>query len=154
MTNAISNHTSTFNVSIDPTAARQTPAPSRPFADVVRGGQAVVKGATAAVTRLPGGELISAAVRGGGAAVSGSANSASAGAAGSGSLGAGMTPEGATSAQGGSAADAGAPGYADQGMQFLELQQRIAAETQAYSALSNVLKARHDTVKGAINNIR
>ena len=37
---------------------------------------------------------------------------------------------------------------------YLELQERISAESRAYSALSNVLKARHDTVKNAIGNIR
>lgn len=154
MTTPISNQTNHYNVSVDATAARQTPAPSRPFADVVRGGQAVVNGAAAAATRLPGGEFLSAAVRGAGAAAPSSAGVGSPGLGTPGSAGSGMTPEGATSAHGGSAADPGAPAYADQGMQFLELQQRIAAETQAYSALSNVLKARHDTVKGAINNIR
>ena len=140
----ISIRNSTRNVSIDPTATRKTPAPARSFANVVRGGQAIVRGATAAMTQLPGGGLISAAVRGG---MSGGVSSG-------GTTPPGVTAEGARSAYGGSAADLAAPGYADQGMQFLELQRRIAAETQAYSALSNVLKARHDTVKGAISNIR
>jgi len=37
---------------------------------------------------------------------------------------------------------------------FLELQERVAAENRAYTTMSNVLKARHDTVKNAIGNIR
>lgn len=43
---------------------------------------------------------------------------------------------------------------ADMNMYYLELQERISAESRAYSAMSNVLKARHDTVKNAIGNIR
>jgi hypothetical protein len=43
---------------------------------------------------------------------------------------------------------------ADQNLYFLELQERISQENRTYSALSNVLKARHETVKNAISNIR
>ena len=37
---------------------------------------------------------------------------------------------------------------------YLQLQEQLAAENRSYSAMSNVLKARHDTVKNAIGNIR
>ena len=37
---------------------------------------------------------------------------------------------------------------------YLQLQEQLAAENRQYSAMSNVLKARHDTVKNAIGNIR
>ena len=43
---------------------------------------------------------------------------------------------------------------ADQNLYFLQLQEQMAAENRQYSALSNVLKARHETVKNAIGNIR
>jgi hypothetical protein len=43
---------------------------------------------------------------------------------------------------------------ADQNLYFLELQERISQESRSYTALSNVLKARHETVKNAIGNIR
>jgi hypothetical protein len=43
---------------------------------------------------------------------------------------------------------------ADQNMYFLELQERMSAESRTYSAMSNVLKTRHDTMKNAISNIR
>ena len=43
---------------------------------------------------------------------------------------------------------------ANQNIYFIELQERISAESRNYSAISNVLKARHDTVKNAIGNIR
>ena len=43
---------------------------------------------------------------------------------------------------------------ADMNMFYLELQQRIQAESRKFTTISNVLKARHDTAKNAINNIR
>jgi hypothetical protein len=43
---------------------------------------------------------------------------------------------------------------ADQNLYYLELQERISDENRSYSALSNVLKARHETVKNVIGNIR
>jgi hypothetical protein len=38
--------------------------------------------------------------------------------------------------------------------QYLLLQQRMQGENRQYTALSNVLKTKHDTAKSAINNIR
>ena len=37
---------------------------------------------------------------------------------------------------------------------YLELQERVAAEQRRYTALSNVLRAQHETAKNAIGNIR
>ena len=42
----------------------------------------------------------------------------------------------------------------DQSMHYLQLQEQISAENRRYTALSNVLKTRHETAKSAINNIR
>jgi chromosome segregation ATPase len=39
-------------------------------------------------------------------------------------------------------------------MQYLNLQQEMQAENRAFTALSNVMKSKHETVKNAINNIR
>jgi hypothetical protein len=133
------------------TASRVTPPPARPFKQVMQAGAiAVVSGAEAAVSKLPGGPILAAAVRPGPSVAGGAVGSAS------------LRPEGSS----GTAAPAGGqaggePGienmlnqHADQNLYFLELQERISAESRAYSALSNVLKARHDTVKNAIGNIR
>ncbi|HMJ10074.1 MAG TPA: hypothetical protein VK524_01650 [Polyangiaceae bacterium] len=129
------------------TAVRVTPSPTRPFKEVMRAGaRAVIEGADAAVRKLPGGPILAAAVRPGQ----------------SGPVGYGAA---ATRAEGptGTAAEstAGSPGIegtlsqnADMNLYYLELQERISAESRAYSALSNVLKARHDTVKNAIGNLR
>lgn len=42
----------------------------------------------------------------------------------------------------------------DDSARYLSMQQRINAENRRYTALSNVLKTRHETAKAAINNIR
>jgi len=75
-----------------------------------------------------------------------------------------LTPEGSagTAGIGSGTPSAGADGgveaalnqSANQNIYFIELQERISAESRNYSAISNVLKARHDTVKNAIGNIR
>lgn len=142
------NTASPSDVNASPTARRVTPAPAQPFKSVLRAGaQAVVNGAEGAVQKLPGGPVLAAAVR----------------TTGSSSVHPGHSPEGsggtadATGAanNGGQAQLEGALSQqAEQNMYFLELQARISAESRAYTATSNVLKARHETVKNAINNIR
>jgi hypothetical protein len=39
-------------------------------------------------------------------------------------------------------------------LQLLALQRKMNKETQTYTAISNVMKARHEMAKSAINNIR
>jgi len=39
-------------------------------------------------------------------------------------------------------------------MQYLQLQHDMQQESQQYNTVSNVMKARHDSAKAAINNIR
>lgn len=139
-------------VSSAPTASRVTPPPARPFKQVMdAGARAVVNGAESAVRRLPGGPVLAAAFRPGpGGAGASSATSAE-----------GPTGTSSSALEGGS----GTPGAggsvedtlqssADMNLYYLELQERISAESRQYTALSNVLKARHDTVKNAIGNIR
>lgn len=138
-----------------PTAARTTAPPARPFHQVISAGAgAIVRGAEHAATQLPGGPILAAAMR---SAPSGTTVSMV------------QSPEGASSAARGSAgavganplAGGGGPAIegslaqgADQNLYFLELQERISQESRSYTALSNVLKARHETVKNAIGNIR
>jgi hypothetical protein len=128
------------------TAPRVTPPPARPFRDVVNAGSsAIVQGAEAAVRRLPGGPVLAAAVRPGPTAA--------------GSVTGTGRAEGPTgTAAAGETGELGMEGmlerHADKNLYYLELQERISAESRAYTTLSNVLKARHDTVKNAIGNIR
>ncbi|MCC6216938.1 MAG: hypothetical protein IT376_18915 [Polyangiaceae bacterium] len=130
------------------TAPRVTPPPARPFRQVVEAGtQAVVRSAEAAVTRLPGGPILAAALRPPTSTAGGGAMSAE------GTAGTAGTPAGGATERGGSVEDALAH-QADMNLYYLELQERISAENRQYTALSNVLKARHDTVKNAIANLR
>lgn len=39
-------------------------------------------------------------------------------------------------------------------LQFLQLQQELQQESQRYTAISNIMKTRHDTVKNVIENLR
>jgi hypothetical protein len=125
--------------------------------------RAILSGAEQAVTHLPGGPILAAALR----PSSGDPSVGTAGAAGGGVTAAGagvgsVTPEGSAGTGGlGGGAAAGDNGVeaalrqsADQNLYFIDLQERISAESRSYSAQSNVLKARHDTVKNAIGNIR
>ncbi len=151
-------------VSATPSAARVTAPPGQPFkAMMSAGASAILSGAEQAVTRLPGGPILAAALRPTpgdfGPAQHSPAASASAssitpeGAAGTATVGqgAGAVP-GAGSETGG--VEAALNQSANQNLYFIEIQERISAESRSYSAISNVLKARHDTVKNAIGNIR
>jgi hypothetical protein len=39
-------------------------------------------------------------------------------------------------------------------MQYLQLQSQMQHENRSYTAVSNIMKAKHDTVKNSISNIR
>jgi hypothetical protein len=135
-------------VSATPTAYRTTATPHRPFQAVMSAGaQAVLTGAEAAVTELPGGPVLAASFR-------------------STATPPNITPSGAGQALAGegtpaAASPSGEPKVenllsetANQNLYFLQLQESLAAENRQYTALSNVLRARHETVKNAIGNIR
>ena len=146
------------------TAPRVTPEPARPFQQVMNASSAaIVSGAEAAVTHLPGGSILAAAMRPGGSGVGPGLSPANP----YGPSAAFNRPEGstgtATSALGGVSGSVGGadPSIqqvmsqdADQNLYYLKLQEQISAESRGYSAVSNVLKARHDTMKNAIGNIR
>ena len=159
MTTRIDSNGPAPQVATLPSAPRTTSTPSRPFRQfVAASANVVIQGAEQAVTRLPGGALLAASVRPTGAVPSVAS----------------QIPEGASAAPGLAPAPIGGNGVlgapvagqqtggvegviaqgADQNMYFLELQERISQESRTYSALSNVMKARHETLKNAIGNIR
>jgi hypothetical protein len=148
-------------------APRVTPQGGIPFKDMVaRGAGALLRGAQAAVTSLPGAPIVAAAVRPGG--TSGAAPLGGYGTGGAASLavhrpGTAASPvaaEGPTGAAGtaspeGASSVEGALAQSQEfNLYYLQLQEQLAAENRSYSAMSNVLKARHDTIKNAIGNIR
>jgi len=148
-----------------PTAPRVTPEPARPFQQVMNASSAaIVSGAEAAVTHLPGGSILAAAMRPGGSGLAPGLSGANPYGP-SAAVNRAEGPTGtATSALGGgfgNGISAGDPSMqqvlsqdADQNLYYLKLQEQISAESRGYSAVSNVLKARHDTMKNAIGNIR
>jgi hypothetical protein len=149
-------------VSAAASAVRVTAPPARPFrAAMSAGANAILNGAEQAVTRLPGGPILAAALRSpaasvgavpfaGGASASSAAALAPEGNAGT----AGFAAAGPVGGGDGSGIEATLNQSANQNLYFIEIQERISAENRNYSTISNVLKARHDTVKNAIGNIR
>jgi hypothetical protein len=138
------------------TASRVTPAPARPFQQVMSASSAlIVNGAEAAMTHLPGGAILAAAMRSG-PTTTGALGTSTLRAEGSTGTAA-ASPGTAT----GTGLGTGDPNIeqvmsqdADQNLYYLKLQEQMSAESRGYSAISNVLKARHDTMKNAIGNIR
>jgi hypothetical protein len=136
-----------------PAAARTTSQPHRPFQAVMSAGAgAVVSGAEAAVRRLPGGPILAAAFQPTSGPSPALAPATSA-----------LTPEGhpagATSPQvPSSPAEPSMEGMleqnTDRNLYYIALQERISAENRLYSAYSNVLRVRHETMKNAIGNVR
>ncbi len=147
--------TTPVSVAVETVRPRMTATPpTRRFRDAVESGAGVVlDGVEAAASLVPGGSAVSAAIRGGrgGAAASLSASaggSESAEGPGAGPAGVGGSPTGSGSM------DEMLRANADQNLYFLQLQESVSAENRRYTALSNVLKARHETAKSSINNIR
>ena len=147
-----------------PTAQRTTAPPVRPFQSVMSAGAgAVVGGAEAAVQRLPGGAILAAAFRPTGPSAlmpSGSVTPMQT---------TQTTPEGyptTASTPGATTPGSSTPAGSDPGLEGMltqdasqnrydiGLQERISAENRTYSAYSNVLRVRHDTMKNAIGNLR
>lgn len=136
-----------------PTAHRTTAAPTRPFQAVMSAGaSAVIAGAESAVRRLPGGPILAAAFHpvpsGAAASPPRSLDSPA------------FTPEGRPVAPSGSGTTGGEglegalASHADQNLYFITLQERISAENRTYTAYSNILRVRHETMKNAIGNFR
>jgi hypothetical protein len=141
---------------IDATRTRQTERPAAPFRSVLAGGVSVLMSGAEVATHVVGGPLLAAAVHdarigaanalggAGGTAPAGGATRAAALAA---AAGAGGNPEMAnveTMMQQGQMSN----------LQLLALQQQVQQENQQFSTVSNVMRAKHDTAKAAVSNIR
>jgi hypothetical protein len=124
----------TVHVTVEATRPRPTPVGvSRGFREALGAtGQSLLRGIEEASALVPGGAAVSAAVRGTSSALRD---------------GEGSVPSGAAEAV--SLSD-----LASQNLYYLQLQEQISAENRRYTALSNVMKARHETAKNAVNNIR
>ena len=143
-------------------APRPTPKPSNVnfSAVLTRGAKGLVAGAEAALNVLPGGPLMAVAIRGGASGIGASTTPMMSGPSGG---------RGATTAEGPGVSGTGTGGTGtptdggienslqqsqEMNMYYLQIQEQVNAQNRTFSALSNVLKAEHDTVKTAIGNIR
>ncbi|MCA9602564.1 MAG: hypothetical protein R3A78_02375 [Polyangiales bacterium] len=135
------------------TRPRVTPPPaSRRFRQVLGdSASSLMGGLEAASAVVPGGPVVSAAVRSAHGSATGAVSSQPAAYLG------GQAAE-APSGDGVSPGAPNAPGYmtqfADDSMRLIMLQQQIQAENRQYTTVSNVLKTRHETAKNAIGNLR
>lgn len=138
----------TPNVHVHRTQPRVTPSSgSDRFREALgQGARQLLAGVEQAATLVPGGSVVTAAVRGGSSALQSSTAAESAEISGAsaalGAEGEAGGPEGLLSEQ------------TSTTMQLLELQQRIAMEQRQFTTVSNVMKARHDTAKQVIGNVR
>lgn len=166
------------DVTVATTTARVTPTPPRTqFKQVLT--STLVRGAEAAVRVLPGSPLMAVAIRGGagpvpsigvpmggpGVRAMGPEGPGAVGAIGAGNaVGAAAAGAAASAATGGVVGGAGMEGNGglesslqqsqEMNLYYLQIQEQVNAQNRSFSALSNVLKAEHDTVKTAIGNIR
>jgi hypothetical protein len=146
-------------LTIRETAPRMTPVPaSRRFSEVLaQGGRALLHGAVTAAAYVPGGNLLAAAVRGATVPALGTASALNGS-----SPAPGLSPTPESPAQplagNGSVGVGGDDDLLTRGqemsMRMLRLQEAISEENRRYTALSNVMHARHEMAKNAINNIR
>ncbi len=171
MTTPIVGSTSA-RLSVGTTRTRQTLQPKSRFVEVLRTGADILLAGAGVASGLVGGPLLSAAVgaasgglrqlggssSGGSGSGSGSSGLGALGASGGGGglQGSGVGPVGSTGS-GGSDIDAvrqlQKEGQAES-MKFLKLQQEMQAENRRFSLASTVLKAKHDTARSVIGNIR
>lgn len=139
------------------TAPRVTPVAGQPFRSIMQAGaRAVVDSAESAVLRLPGGPVLAAAFRAGPPTLgttSGALSATTNGDLTDPDAAEGPTPNGANDADWNPESLA-VTAEGEQNLYYLQLQQQISDESRKYTALSNVLKARHDMLKHAIDNIR
>ena len=147
------------SITVEATAVRQTASPtSAKFGDVLKEGAKVLLGAAGGVASvLPGGGILSAAVRGAGEAIGSSASALPPGSDPKAPGGALATATGAPIGPGGSEIDdlwAIQEAGMRTSMEVLKIQEAVSRESRVFTTLSNVMKARHDTASSAIGNIR
>jgi hypothetical protein len=146
---------------IDATRSRQTERPPAPFRSVLAGGVSLLMTGAEVATHVVGGPVLAAAVHDARIGATGALAGASpAGAAGAPSAGSGIGAAAATAAAatGGNPELAGVEAMMQQGqasnLQLLALQQQVQQENQRFTTVSNVMRAKHDTAKAAVSNIR
>lgn len=139
---------------IDATRARQTERPAAPFRSVLAGGVSLLMNGAEVATHVVAGPVLAAAVHdarvGASSAIAGGALPG----VGPGSSPAALVAAAAT----GNPEMANMEAVMQQGqasnLQLLALQQQVQQENQRFTTVSNVMRAKHDTAKAAVSNIR
>ena len=150
--NSVRSGGSDGRLEIENTRARQTERPATPFRSVLAGGVSMLMRGAEVATHVVGGPILAAAVRdarvGTAAAIGGAPVGGPAGIGGPTVPGAGGTAGGANTVEA-----MMSDGQASN-MQLLALQQHIQQENQVFTTVSNVMRAKHDTAKAAVSNVR
>jgi hypothetical protein len=138
---------------VEETVSRKTPRDEkRGFGSVLRTGAGIALRGVEIGAGAIGGPLVGAAVRGVRAGVEGSGAAGGAGGLG----GAGATLDASASQEQQLMNEMRDMQMQSQefNLQYLALQEEVQQENRRFSTVSNVLKAKHETAKGAIQNIR
>ena len=140
-------------VIVAPTADRKT-APSSFGATLRAAAAGAAEGLAAAAGILaplaPAGMVLAGAVRGVAQAAAGAARPASSGTSGTTTL----APVSAGGADGFEAARTLQAEGQSFNLRYLELQERMQRETREFTAVSNIMKVRHDAARAAIQNVQ
>jgi hypothetical protein len=137
---------------IETSRARQTERPATPFRTVLAGGVSMLMSGAEVATHVVGGPILAAAVHdarvGAAAAIGGAAVGGAAG------VGGATVPAAGGPAGGMNSVEAMLGEGQASNMQLLALQQHIQQENQVFTTVSNVMRAKHDTAKAAVSNVR
>ena len=136
---------------IETTRARQTERPATPFRSVLAGGVSMLMRGAEVATHVVGGPILAAAVHDARVGTTAAIGGGPVGGIGTGPA----VPGGAGTGGGGinTVESMLADGQASN-MQLLALQQHIQQENQVFTTVSNVMRAKHDTAKAAVSNVR
>jgi hypothetical protein len=156
----ISEHSSSARgtdsrLEIDATRARQTERPQAPFRDVLAGGVGLLMSGAEIATHVVAGPVMAAAVHDAriGAVSSIAPSRVGPAGAGPGAIGPTGAPTAAGASEPANVQTMMQDGQASN-MQMLLLQQQIQEESQRFTTVSNVMRAKYDTAKAAVSNIR
>jgi hypothetical protein len=166
-TAAANANTADSRLEIDATRPRQTERPPAPFRDVLAGGVSLLMSGAEVATHIVAGPVMAAAVHDARIGAVGSISGPGGMSGGLPGGGPGGIAAGLRAGSIGGPAAAGGPGQSDltnvqsmmqdgqsSNMQMLALQQQIQEESQRFTTVSNVMRAKYDTAKAAVSNIR
>jgi hypothetical protein len=141
---------------IDGTRARQTERPAAGFRGVLAGGASFLLAGAEVATHVVAGPILAAAVHDARVNATGAIAGAAPPVGGPAGSAANASLAAAAGTPGGEAANVQAlvQGGQSSNLQLLALQQQVQQENQRFSTLSNVMRAKHDTAKAAVANIR